>query len=87
MPIAWQRLTKYKLLLDNILASYKKHWDELDGTALDDEYCQCVSDMCVHIHVHVHCTCTLYMYTVYVHCICTCTLFFWVHVCVTDVYV
>ncbi len=31
MPIAWQRLTKYKLLIDNILATYKKHWDELNG--------------------------------------------------------
>lgn len=31
MPIAWQRLTKYKLLIESILGSYKKHWDELDG--------------------------------------------------------
>jgi len=30
MPIAWQRLTKYKLLIESILGSYKKHWDELD---------------------------------------------------------
>ena len=31
MPIAWQRLTKYKLLINNILKSYKKDWDNLDG--------------------------------------------------------
>ena len=33
MPIAWQRLTKYKLLINNILKSYKKDWDNLDGKA------------------------------------------------------
>ncbi|CAI8027711.1 Rho guanine nucleotide exchange factor 12 [Geodia barretti] len=29
MPITWQRLTKYQLLVKNILSSYKKHWEEL----------------------------------------------------------
>ena len=31
MPIPWTRLTKYKLLIDNVCNSYKKHWDRLDG--------------------------------------------------------
>jgi hypothetical protein len=31
MPIAWQRLTKYKLLINNVLKSYKRDWDKLDG--------------------------------------------------------
>ena len=34
MPIAWQRLTKYKLLINNIHKSYKKDWDALSGTAV-----------------------------------------------------
>ena len=38
MPIAWQRLTKYMLLINNILGSYKKHWEDLDGGKL----CVCV---------------------------------------------
>ena len=32
MPIAWTRLTRYKLLIENILHSYKKNWDDLEGT-------------------------------------------------------
>lgn len=31
MPIAWTRLTRYKLLVENILHSYKKNWDDLEG--------------------------------------------------------
>jgi hypothetical protein len=29
MPITWQRLTKYQLLVKNILSSYKKHWEKI----------------------------------------------------------
>ena len=38
MPIAWNRLTRYKLLIDNIVRAYKKDVDHLDG-----EHC------CVHV--------------------------------------
>lgn len=31
MPIAWTRLTRYKLLIENIFHSYKKNWDDLEG--------------------------------------------------------
>ena len=43
MPIAWQRLTKYMLLINNIFGSYKKHWEDLDGGQL----CLCV---CVYVY-------------------------------------
>ena len=42
MPIAWQRLTKYQLLVKNILSSYKKHWEELNGGYTHTPSCQCV---------------------------------------------
>ena len=45
MPIAWQRVTKYQLLVKNILSSYKKHWEELNGGYMYHD-CECVLKCC-----------------------------------------
>ena len=59
IPIAWQRLTKYKLLIEGIHKTYEKHMEELDGE---------------HVCVFV-CTCTCVLYTWVVDmCMCVCEM-------------
>ena len=40
IPIAWQRLTKYKLLIEGMSKTYKKHVEELDGELCVDVGCE-----------------------------------------------
>ena len=44
IPIAWQRLTKYKLLIEGMCKTYKKHTEELDGER-------------IHVYVQYMCVC------------------------------